>query len=107
MTRNDAMNRALDLSEMFILFFDKIYNNTTAEELNHWKSEMQSWLDSVKRIRVKPYNKPLSAQQMMDWFFSCGSDSITLFNNEDEANAYDDFVNDLILGKSVKDVLKG
>ena len=32
MTRNDAMNRALDLSEMFILFFDKIYNNPTAEE---------------------------------------------------------------------------
>ena len=62
---------------------------------------MQYLLTLIKRSRVKPDKKPLSAQQMMDWFFSGGSDSITLFNNEDEANAYDDFVNELILGKII------
>lgn len=92
LSRNDAMKRCMDLSKNFIEHFDKIYNSPISDAKSHWTKEMQAWLDSVLSIKLKSTNKPLCLQQLMDWFFTQGSDSETLFENNKEGGCYDDFV---------------
>lgn len=104
--RREALNRVSDLAENFVKHFDKIYNDTDNEAIIHWASEMQAWLDTVLRIKIKDTGKHLSLQQKMDWFFTCGSDSETLFENPTEAEVYDDFINLVTVNNDVKKSLK-
>lgn len=106
LSRKDAMNRALDLSEKFVEHFDKIYNDIDNKAINHWASEMQAWINSVLKIVLKESSKPLSLQQKMDWFFTAGSDSETLFDNVTEAEVYNDFVNLVAISNDVKSALR-
>lgn len=107
LTKRDAMNRCLDLSIEFVKHFDKIYNDIDNDAINHWASEMQSWLDKVLSIKLSYNNKSLSLQQKMDWFFTSGSDSETLFkDNFTEAEVYDDFINLVAVNNNVKESLR-
>lgn len=105
LSRKDAMNRALNLSKRFVEHFDKIYASPYSSAKNHWATEMQTWLDSILIIKLKETNKTLSLQQKMDWFFTCGSDSLTLFKDMSEAAIYDDFINDLAIHNDVRRAL--
>lgn len=103
MTRRDAMNRVMDLAPQFIRHFDKIYNDTDPKLISHWASEMQAWLNAVLAIKLSSTNRPLSLQQKIEWFFSCGSDSETLFpDNPTEAEVYDDFIDLLAISNNVE-----
>ena len=105
LSRKDAMNRALNLSKRFVEHFDKIYKSPYSSAKNHWATEMQNWLNSILMIKLKETNKTLSLQQKMDWFFSCGSDSMILFKDMSEAATYDDFINDLAIHNDVRRAL--
>lgn len=107
MKQNDAMNRCMDLSMRFIEHFDKIYNDIDNTAINHWASEMQSWLDNINNIKLKNTNKNLSIDKKIDWFFTCGSDAETLFkNNMTEADVYNDFIELVIKTNDIKQSLK-
>lgn len=106
LTRQDALIKTTSLAPKFVEHFDKIYNDRDSTTVNHWASEMQSWLDYVINIRLKPSSKPLSLQQKMDWFFTCGSDSETLFPDAEEANAYDNFVDSVSSSNNVMQSLE-
>ena len=103
MSRQDAMNHCLSLSKKFIEHFEKIYNNPTAIEVERWEKEMQNWLNEVLSIKLKSNGKPLSMQCKMDWFFTNGSDSLTIFNNDEKkAEKYDDFIDCVCVNNDVK-----
>ena len=102
MSRRQAMNRAMDLAPRFVEHFNKIYNNKSSIDVNHWASEMQAWLDQVLGIKLKETKKPLSLQEKMDWFFTNGSDSETLFKDQREAMIYDDFIDLVAVNNNVK-----
>lgn len=102
MSRRQAMNRAMDLAPRFVEHFNKIYNNKSSIDVNHWVSEMQAWLDQVLGIKLKETKKPLSLQEKMDWFFTNGSDSETLFKDQREAMIYDDFIDLVAVNNNVK-----
>lgn len=102
MTRWQAMDRVTDLAPKFVEHFDKIYNNKCSVNMNRWASEMQAWLNTILSYRLKETNKPLSLQQKMDWFFTNGSDSETLFNDRAEALVYDDFIEKVAFNNDVK-----
>lgn len=92
LSRKDALVKVTELAPRFVEHFDKIYNDIDSESINHLTNELQAWLDYVLNIRLKNTNKPLSNQQKLDWFFTCGSDYETLFINETERQVYIDFV---------------
>ncbi len=102
MNRRQAMNRAMDLAPRFVEHFNKIYNNRSSIDVNHWASEMQAWLDQILGIKLKETKKPLSLQEKMDWFFTNGSDSETLFKDQAEAMVYDDFIEKVAFNNDVK-----
>lgn len=107
MVKADAMERCFSLAEKFIEHFDKIYNDIDSKSINHWASEMQTWLNQILDIKLKATNKALSLQQKMDWFFTKGSDSATLFsNNATEAEVYDDFISKVVETGDVKKSLE-
>ncbi len=102
MSRRQAMNRAMDLAPRFVEHFNKIYNNKSSIDINHWASEMQAWLNQILGIKLKETKKQLSLQEKMDWFFTNGSDSQTLFKDQSEAMIYDDFVDLVAVNNDVK-----
>lgn len=108
----ETFKKVMDLAPQFIKHFDKIYtakrydkiyNNTDSKLIGCWVVEMQAWLNAVLAIRLSGTNRPLSLQQKIEWFFSCGSDSETLFpGNPTEAEVYDDFVDLLAINNNVE-----
>lgn len=107
MSRKDALIKVSDLAPKFIEHFDKIYNDIDSDVIMHWAAKMQARLNYVLNIKLKENNKPLSTQQKMDWFFTCGSDSETLFSdNLTEASVYDDFIYSIITTDNVMESLE-
>lgn len=102
MSRRRAMNRAMDLAPRFVEHFDKIWQYPQSIDVNHWASEMQAWLNQILEIKLKETKKSLSLQERMDWFFTNGSDSETLFKDQGEAMVYDDFIEKVAFNNDVK-----
>lgn len=102
MSRQQAMNRVTDLAPRFVKYFNKIWQHPRSMSCNHWANKMQEWLDQILGIKLKETNKPLSLQQKMDWFFTNGSESETLFNDRAEAMVYDDFIDLVAVNNDVK-----
>lgn len=102
MSRQQAMDRVTDLAPRFVKYFDKIWQCPWSMGCNHWANKMQVWLDHVLRIKLKETGKRLSLQQKMDWFFTNGSESETLFNDRAEAMVYDDFIEKVAFNNDVK-----
>ena len=98
LSRADAMERCISLGKRFIEHFDKIYKNPNDSSVQHWKSEMKGWLDSVKEIKLKNTNKPLLNTELHDWFFTAGANVGDFIKNPmtDEITAYDKFIVDCL-----------
>lgn len=104
-SRKDLFEKVTNLAPKFVKHFDKIWQQPQSTALNHWTSEMQAWLNTILSYRLKETNKALSLQQKMDWFFTNGSDSETLFNDRAEALVYDDFIDLVAVNNDVKQSL--
>lgn len=100
-------DKCLELGSKFVEHFDKIYNDIDSEAINHWASEMQAWFDTVRNMKMKYNNRTPNEKQLYDWFITCGQIPVDLFDNDTEAEVYDDFADDLLdVTKDVKQSLK-
>lgn len=101
--RRDAINRCADLGKPFIEHFKKIIDTGIQDkDFNHHCHEMQTWFNDVKNITLKYNNKHLSNSQLMDWFFTIGSDTETLLEDS-YRELYEDFIISLLVNKDVKE----
>lgn len=106
-SRQYALSIVSELASYFVEYFHNLYSGKYSECRSHWAREMQAWLDYVLNIKLKETKRPLSLQQKMDWFFTCGSDSETLFKGDElEAMAYDDFIDKVALNNNVRESLQ-
>ena len=109
-SRQDAIIYCNGIGVRFIEHFHKIYNNPNSEDVPHWISkEMQPWWNSVQKLILKQNKKHLTKMNMMDWFFTAGSDVEEYMENpnptDNEIECYGEFVIKLLSGKSVKQAL--
>ena len=105
--RKSALNRCDDLGKPFIEHFDKIYHNPKDANVPHWIEEMSAWYNSVKDIKLKPSARHLRHGEIIDWFFIGTHDPEDLFEDEEEIDAYDSFIFELVVNnKSIENVLK-
>lgn len=108
LSRSDAMDRCISLGEKFIEYFHNIYHNRNSTDINHWISEMSSWYNSVKKIRLKSTNKPLLINNLMDWFFTAGSNPEEFLGCDlDELEKYNNLCIRLISGEEIISILGG
>lgn len=102
MARKDAINKCIELGELFVEHFDKIYNSPNDINVHHWSKEMQAWYDKARRIKLSTSNRPISTMWLLNWFGTLCGDVDTVFNNEVEAEIYEDFLNDLVRSENVE-----
>lgn len=103
-SRSDAIDRCASLGKQFIKHFIKIMDAGGINDpdfIHHCDIEMFSWLNEVKNIRLKPKNKALNSEYLMDWFFTTGS-SIDVVIPESYEDVYSLFVVKLLADKTKK-----
>ena len=104
-TRQEIIDECLKLGERFIEHFQKIIKEPEAQSVNHWINEMQSWLNSVKKLTFKPNSKLISYDQLYSWFFTAGSSVDILFPYEIDERSYNTFLRYVGIDYSVKNAL--
>lgn len=77
-SKAEALKRAGYYSQDIIEHMIKIllYSDIRPEDVDHWISEIATWLKSVDRLTVKPSNKPLKKQDIRDTTFAPMGDSL-------------------------------
>lgn len=105
--RSDAIDKCVSLGECFIDYFNKIMNADGLNDPNfdHHCSEMSSWFNTVNRITLKPKNKLINSEYLMDWFFTCGS-SIDIIIPDKFEIIYSDFVSKLLANRKNVDIIR-
>lgn len=108
MQRNDAIDRCIKLGEKFIEHFHKIYKNPSDINVNHRAGEMQGWLNSVKKIKLKESKDFILNGDLYDWFYTAGSspDVIVPEMDHNELKIYDKFVMKCLINNNVKNSIK-
>lgn len=107
--RTDAMDICMSLGEQFIKHFDKIYNENDEGTIHHHAEEMQSWVDKVFKLTLKPDGKYIRKDDLMGWFFEAGSNPEDYFTGPDieiELDVYVDFYIDIIKQGNVLNALE-
>lgn len=64
---------------------------SNSDTLNHHIQEMQSFWDKVKILKFKNTNKLISNSNLMDWFFTMGSDVETILPDS-MVDLYEEFM---------------
>ena len=73
--RTDAIKLCLVLGFEFIDHFHKAMKEVKSGiDFEHHCKEMDTWWRTIKDIKLKQNNKQLSDEQLIDWFFTAGSD---------------------------------
>lgn len=83
--RHIAIEECRELGRPFIDHFHKCVSNIQSNNwgrLSHHASEMQSWWDTIRKIKLTYNNKFLSIDQLINWFFTIGSDIETVIDPE-------------------------
>ena len=108
MQRKDAIDRCIELGEKFIEHFHKIYKNPDDINVNHWVGEMQGWLNSVKKIKLKESKDFILKGDLYDWFYTAGSspDAIVLEMDYNELKIYDKFAMKCLNNNNVRNSIK-
>ena len=102
--RSDAIDRCANLGKQFIEHFNKIMTAGGLEDpdfIHHCDAEMATWLNDVRNITLKPKNKRLNSEYLMDWFFTIGS-SIDIIIPDEYESIYSNFVAKLLADKNKK-----
>ena len=72
-TQNQAIDKCIELGKQFTEHFNKVMKEgKDAQEFNHHCSEMRTWFDKVRHMKLKTNNKYISNSKMSDWFFTVG-----------------------------------
>lgn len=95
--RSYIIDKCGELGEMFVSHFDKCWKDDNIDTQKHHLSEMQSWYDKVVKFKFKHNNKLINTKQLFDWFFMPNAVVATdLFDDENEASSYLEFVNAIL-----------
>lgn len=94
MEQSKAIDKCSSLGKQFVKHFEKIYEEgINSKNFLHHCKEMRNWYDDCRNIILKTNNKPISKQNLIDWFFSCcgyGSQYM-LRPTEEKEILYEDF----------------
>ena len=106
--RSDVIDRFIKLGEKFIEHFHKIYKNPDDINVNHRAGEMQGWLNSVKKIKLKESNDFILDGDLYDWFYTAGSspDAIVPEMDYTELKIYDKFAMKCLNNNNVRNSIK-
>ena len=106
--RNEAIDKCFDLGKLFLEHFLKVVKEgKDSRDFSHHCQEMQSWWERVDSIYLKPRNKKLNADQLINWFFLKGSSTEYLIKDDDDARLYEMLFLKLIYSdNTVKDILE-
>lgn len=109
--RVNAIERCYALGKQFIEHFHKVYaEGTNSPDFPHHCSEMNGWLKQVRDIKLKATKKPLTDENLIDWFFTATGliDEDNGFYTDDEIAMYERLI-ELLCGNhemSVEEVAK-
>lgn len=93
LSRSDVIDKCLDYGKVFVEHFIKVILDfeNNSDTLNHHIQEMQSFWDKVKILKFKNTNKLISNSNLMDWFFTVGSDVETILPDS-MVDLYEEFM---------------
>lgn len=106
--RSDAIDRCISLGEKFIEHFHKIYKNPDDINVSHWIGEMQGWLNSVKKLKLKESKDFILKEDLYDWFYTAGSSPDVIVPDMDrgELKIYDEFAMKCLNNNNVRNSIK-
>ena len=92
LSRLDAIDRCIAYGEKFAEHFNLVCKEgKTSPDFIHHCGELQGWFKSVRKIKTKYNGKPLSDENLYDWFFTAGANITDVVDNK-----YIDIYNKLI-----------
>lgn len=91
MSRSDAIDKCQSLGEQFIAHFHKVYTQHK-NNFKHHCEEMQGWLTTARKYKLKSTNDFLTKTNLIDWFFTACSTTDEFFSNAIELNEYEAFM---------------
>ena len=103
--RADAIITCMDLGDLFIQHFHKIYKEgKSSASFSHHCQEMQAWLDKCRKIKLQSTKKYVTSENLVDWFFTAGGliDEDNGFYNYDEMDVYNSFMSALAANRDLK-----
>lgn len=87
-----------DIGKPFIKHFHKCMRdleNNDIDMFHHHSCEMQSWWNDVSTMKLSYNNKKLSVDQLINWFFTAGSDIEEMIDVRYQ-DIYEEFIIELI-----------
>lgn len=67
MPKADAIELCVRLGNRFVEHFHKLYlEDVTSSSFHHHTSEMQAWLNTVRKVTLKHNTNPLTAINLLD-----------------------------------------
>lgn len=103
--RADAIIMCMDLGDLFIQHFHKIFKEgKDSESFSHHCQEMQAWLDKCRKIKLQSTKKYVTPENLVDWFFTAGGliDEDNGFTSIDEITTYNDLITKLSIDRNSK-----
>lgn len=103
--RADAIITCMDLGDLFIQHFHKIFKEgKDSESFSHHCQEMQAWLDKCRKIKLQSTKKYVTPENLVDWFFTAGGliDEDNGFTSIDEITTYNDLITKLSIDRNSK-----
>lgn len=83
--RSDAIEICKNNGLLFINHFHKCMQDLSENNINrlhHHAAEMSSWWNNVIRMKLTYNNKHLAKDQLVNWFFTAGSDIDEMIQDE-------------------------
>ena len=104
LTRNEAIDRCFSLGKQFIDHFHKcVHEGKDSDDFTHHCTEMQAWFDEVKQYKLKQNKRLLTADTLINWFFTVGSD-VEEKIEEEYQDIYEQFYIRLLLDRNNSNV---
>lgn len=106
MTRAKAIFTCVSLSVQFANHFEKALEDkrNNFDTFIHHCTELNSFWNSVKNIRLKPNNRLITDVNLIDCFFTGGQDVTDMVSEENE-EIYNKFINILLRDRNI-DIVK-
>lgn len=75
LNRSDAIDRCCNQGKQFVEHFHKCFHEgVDSDSFQYHCIEMQAFWDNVKFIILQQNKKQISSDNLLNWFFLCGSD---------------------------------
>ena len=100
LSRAAAIDRCISLGEKFAEHFNKLFIDKEYER-NHHLSEMQTWYNTVKSIKLSYTSKPISNTKLVEWFFTAGQE-VEDFIKPNLVDYYEEFIINLLKTNNTK-----